>query len=408
MDNSTAVESTDSTEIPKSQIKTRRIKVFHLITSLEIGGAQNGLLLGLPRLDQDRYEHVLCSIMDQMQMAGKFRQAGIEVFSLGLSRQSDLLVALRLRASLKQRRPDILHTYLLHANVLGRIVGRLVGINKIIGSERTIGLTTGWRRLATKLTNPLTDAVEVNSDMGAKAIERDLGVPSKKIEVVRSGFDFSAYKEPTRRQEIRSELGVSDDKHLVVSAARFRPSKGVEYVMRAFALAHARRPNMHLALAGEGEQFDYLENLSRELGVNENTTFLGRRTDVPDLLSAADSMLLASLNEGLPRISIEAMAAGKPVIATAVGATPEAVIDGETGILVPPKDVEAMATALIRLVDNSELQSRLGHAGRRHVERNYSVNNYVQRLDELYRQLLGNRRLPFEKPNVGDSTGSQV
>ena len=165
---------------------------------------------------------------------------------------------------------------------------------------------------------------------------------------------------------------------------------------------------MHLALAGEGEQFDYLENLSRELGVNENTTFLGRRTDVPDLLSAADSMLLASLNEGLPRISIEAMAAGKPVIATAVGATPEAVIDGETGILVPPKDVEAMATALIRLVDDSELQSRLGNAGRRHVERNYSVNNYVQRLDELYRQLLGNRRLPFEKPNVGDSTGSQV
>jgi glycosyltransferase involved in cell wall biosynthesis len=213
-------------------------------------------------------------------------------------------------------------------------------------------------------------------------------VPENKIEVVRSGFDFSAYAGPSRRQEIRSELGVNEDTHLVINAARFRPSKGVEYAVRAFAKTKKERPNTHLMIAGEGEQFDFLVTLAAELGVGESITFLGRRSDVPDLLSAADSMLLTSLNEGLPRISIEAMAAGKPVIATDVGATSEVVIDDETGILLQPKDVQAASDALIRLIDSSELRSRLGESGRQYVEKNYSVDKYVERLDGLYQKLI--------------------
>lgn len=380
---------TDDNEMIESKQKTRKIKVFHLITSLEVGGAQNGLLLGLPRFDNDRYEHVLCSVMAEMQMADLFTDAGVQVMSLGLKSKYDLMVAYRLRAALKNFRPDILHTYLLHANVLGRIVGRLSGVDTIIGSERTVGLTKGMRRVATMLTNPLTDAVEVNAKtVGASAME-DLGVPAEKIEVVRSGFDFSSYAGLSRRNELRSELGIGDDVHLVLSAARFRPSKGVEYAIRAFAAANEERPKSHLVIAGEGEQFDYLVKLSQNLGASESITFLGRRNDIPDLLAASDSMLLASLNEGLPRISIEAMAAGKPVIATDVGGTSEVVINNETGILVQPKDIEAVTSGIIGLIDSAELCTRLGETGRRHVQHNYSVDNYVARLDSLYRQLLG-------------------
>ena len=117
----------------------RNIKVLHLITSLEVGGAQHGLLLGLPRFNTDRYEHIICSLMNRIPMADQFRESGIEVHSLGLNRRTDLSVLVRLRKLMKKVRPDVLHTYLLHANVLGRIVGRLVGIPVIIGSERTIG-----------------------------------------------------------------------------------------------------------------------------------------------------------------------------------------------------------------------------------------------------------------------------
>ena len=375
---------------PVRPIPVRRIKIVHLITSLEVGGAQHGLLLGLPRFDADRYEHVICSIMARMQMAPLFRQAGIEVHTLGLRQKTDLLaVTLRLRSLLKRLRPDILHTYLLHGNVLGRIVGRLVGVHGIIGSERTIGQAGRWGRLATRLTNPLTDAVEVNSETGARAIERDLGVPPGKIEVVRSGIDLNAYGGMSKRTEIRSGLALTDHHHLVLYVGRLRPVKGVEYGIRAFAAARDQHANMHMALAGEGEQLGYLQNLANELGISEHISFLGVRNDLPELLSAADSVLMPSLAEGFPRTAIEAMAAGRPVIATRVGGTPEAIVDGETGILVPPMDVNAMVSALSRLVGDPNLQAQLGTNGRKRAEQNYSVDNYVTRLDGLYRQMLG-------------------
>jgi glycosyltransferase involved in cell wall biosynthesis len=366
----------------------RRIKVLHLITSLEVGGAQHGMLLGLPRFDIDKYEHIICSITDRMQMAEQFRKAGIEVHSLGLNRKTDLGVAIRLRKLLKQQRPDILHTYLLHSNVLGRVVGRLAGVPVIIGSERTIGQARLWGRLVTRLTNPLTDAVEVNSETGGRAIENFLGVPRQKVEVVRSGVDLSEFGSSTKRAQIRVDLKQPIDTHLVLFIGRLRPVKGVEFGIRAFAAALKQHPKMHLALAGEGELLQQLQAISVELGIADNVTFLGVRNDLPDLLAAADSLIMPSLNEGFPRVAIEAMASGTPVIATNVGGNPEAIIDEETGILVPSKDVPALTAALVRLVTDDQLQERLGSAGKERSNQNYSVEKYTSRLDELYSQLL--------------------
>jgi len=397
LDNSSGISSSDAIGTSIAELKLRRIKVLHLVTSLEVGGAQHGMLLGLPRFDSDQYEHIVCSIMDRMQMASQFREAGVEVRSLGLSRKTDIAVVLRLRALLKEIRPDVLHTYLLHGNILGRLIGRLVGVPVIIGSERTIGQARKWGRLATRLTNPLTDAVEVNSEIGGRAIERDLGVPSEKIELVRSGLDLSVFSSANRRDELRSEFGVTADQHLIVYMGRLRTVKGVEFGIRAFATALEQLPNIRMVLAGEGDQRNFLGSLVSELGISEQVEFLGVRNDVPELLGAADSVLMPSLTEGFPRTAIEAMAAGKPVIATNVGGTPEAVIDGETGILVPARDSDALSAAIVRLVGDTDLQARLAQAGRKRAEKNYSVDRYVSRLDELYRR--------FSRTEVDGSTG---
>ncbi|MGY8732816.1 MAG: glycosyltransferase [Pirellulales bacterium] len=389
MDNSSGISSSDAIGTSIAELKLRRIKVLHLVTSLEVGGAQHGMLLGLPRFDSDQYEHIVCSIMDRMQMASQFREAGVEVRSLGLSRKTDIGVVLRLRALLKEIRPDVLHTYLLHGNILGRLIGRLVGVPVIIGSERTIGQARKWGRLATRLTNPLTDAVEVNSEIGGRAIERDLGVPSEKIELVRSGLDLSVFSSASRRDELRSEFGVTADQHLIVYMGRLRTVKGVEFGIRAFATALEQLPNIRMVLTGEGDQRNFLSSLVSKLGISEQVEFLGVRNDVPELLGAADSVLMPSLTEGFPRTAIEAMAAGKPVIATNVGGTPEAIIDGETGILVPARDSDALASAIVRLVGDSDLQARLGAAGRERAAQNYSVDKYVSRLDEMYRRYSG-------------------
>ena len=387
---------------PSNGDSNRSIKVLHLITSLEVGGAQHGLLLGLPRFDPERYEHIICSLMIRIPMAEQFRESGIEVHALGLKRRTDLSVVLRLRRLMKKVKPDVLHTYLLHANVLGRIVGRLVGIPVIIGSERTIGQAGPWGRLATKLSNPLTDVVEVNSELGAKAIEIDLGVPPRKIEIVRSGVDLKKFEPSAHRETIRSEIGLKEDQHLVLYVGRLRPVKGIEYGLRAFAAAQSQLHSIHMALAGEGEQLDHLKKIVRELNISNHVTFLGVRNDLPDLLSAADSVLMPSLKEGFPRTAIEAMASGKPIIATDVGGTSEAIIDGETGILVPAQNIEVMTSALLKLVNDKNLRSKLGEAGRQRSKNNYSANNYATRLDQLYRQLLNQHRPSTQMPMNSD------
>lgn len=367
-----------------SQSDNNRIKIVHLVTSLEVGGAQHNMLLGLPRLDPKKYEHILISIMDRMQMEQQFKEQGIEVHSLGLNRKIDLAVALRLRSLLKKLRPDILHTYLIHGNVLGRIVGRLVGVPIIIGSELTIGQAGILGKLLTKLTNPLTNAVEVNSETGGKAVVADLGVPKEKIEVILSGLDLDAFGGTENRTNIRREIGVSDDQHLVLFVGRLCPVKGPEYGIKAFAVAASKNPNLYLALAGEGEQRSFLENFTTELGIEEKTTFLGARKDLADVLSAADSILMPSLTEGFPRVANEAMAASKPIVATRVGGIPEAIIDDVTGLLIESKDIDAMSDAIIRVSSDTELQQRLGNTARQHAEVHYSAASYVSQLDEMY------------------------
>ncbi len=381
----------------------KRTKIVHLVTSLEVGGAQHNMLLGLPRLDPERYEHILVSIMDRMQMEQQFRQLGIDVHTLGLSRKTDLAVALRLRSLLQKLRPDILHTYLIHGNILGRIVGRLVGVPVIIGSELTIGQAGRLGKLATKLTNPLTDAVEVNSETGGRAVVTDLGVPAEKVEVVLPGLDLDAFSCTKNRSSIRSQIGVQEHQHLVLYIGRLRSVKGVEYGIKAFARAAEANPTLHLALAGDGEQRDYLENLAYDLGISKRATFLGERSDLPDVLSAADSVLMPSLREGFPRVAIEAMAASKPVIATKVGAISEAIIDDNSGILVVSRDVPAMSTAINHLTGDSDLQARLGANARTRVENRYSAELYVARLDEMYSQWSTDKSAATAPKTIQDS-----
>ena len=132
------------------------------------------------------------------------------------------------------------------------------------------------------------------------------------------------------------------------------------------------------------DQRNFLENFTTELGIEEKTTFLGARNDLPDVLSAADSILIPSLNEGFPRVANEAMASSKPIVATRVGGIPEAIINDVTGLLVESKDIDAMSNAIIRISSDTELQKQLGNTARQHAEVHYSASSYVSRLDEMY------------------------
>lgn len=364
----------------------RRKKVLHLITSLELGGAQSGLLLGLPRFENDEYAHILCSITDRMNMAEDFEKVGVKTMSLQLQNKTDFMVVWRLRKLLKEVKPDVLHTYLLHGNLLGRVVGSLTGVPVIISSERTIGQARRWGRILTRLTNPLAQAVEVNSSAGKLSVIKDLGVPESKVRIIRSGFDLNSITSQNVETNIRNELGLNEDTRVILMAGRLRPVKGIDYGIRAFTKLVEDVPNAHLIIAGDGEERENLEGLARSLSVHEKTTFLGVRSDLPGLLRESDAFLLPSLNEGFPRVAVEALAIGCPVVATNVGGTPEIVIDGHTGILVESKNSGQMADALKRVIEDSELSSKLVTQGRENTVK-YGIDSYVQSLDTLYTEL---------------------
>jgi len=370
----------------------RRKKVLHLITSLELGGAQSGLLLGLPRFENDEYEHILCSITDRMNMAEEFENAGVKTMSLQLQNKTDFMVVWRLRKLLKEVKPDVLHTYLLHGNLLGRVVGSLTGVPVIISSERTIGQARRWGRILTRLTNPLAQAVEVNSSAGKLSVIKDLGVPEPKVRIIRSGFDLNSITSQNVETNIRNELGLNEDTRVILMAGRLRPVKGIDYGIRAFTKLVEDVPNAHLIIAGDGEERENLEGLARSLSVHEKSTFLGVRSDLPGLLRESDAFLLPSLNEGFPRVAVEALAIGCPVVATNVGGTLEIVIDGQTGIIVESKNPGQMADGLSNLLNDRALTRGLVESGK-NLAGEFAIERYVDSLNGFYTDLLDSRDL---------------
>jgi glycosyltransferase involved in cell wall biosynthesis len=210
-----------------------------------------------------------------------------------------------------------------------------------------------------------------------------LGVPPAKLAVVRNGIPIRGAVRP-RDPALRAELVRGRPGFVVLTPARFHEQKGHAYLLEAAAQV----PDATFVFAGEGELRPAMERRARELGVMDRCMFLGHRADVPALLAAADLFVLPSLFEGLPVSVLEAMAAERPIIATAVGGTDEAVVDGATGLLVPPRDAVALAAAISRLRAEPALARRLARAGRARVEADFSSEATARGVMQVYEGLM--------------------
>jgi glycosyltransferase involved in cell wall biosynthesis len=216
------------------------------------------------------------------------------------------------------------------------------------------------------------------------------GVSPEKVVTIYNGVDAENFSTSGTRTtgQVLQPFGIPTDVPLVGSVGRFRPQKGYADLLVAMKQVKENAPTARLLLVGDAELQADLEAKAMSLGLDEVVTFAGVRTDVPEILTALDVFVLASLWEGMPNAILEAMAAGLPVVATAVGGTPEVVVDGVTGLLVPPRDPTALAQAITRLLDDPDLRQRMGRAGRERVLQHFSVEQMVKRTQTLYEQLL--------------------
>jgi len=367
----------------------KRIRVLQMISSWGTGGTENGLSL----------------------MGGMFRQKGIDLKianfypgqipdswwqQYGADYKSFPCKALTLKSFftlyqfLKKEKPDVIDLYGLRMNLLGRVVGKLAGVPVIISGVRQ---TEDWRKwyhvMMDRLTSPLVDCYVSNSQAGYRiTLEREKVKPEK-VKVIYNGVDLKKYDVVVNRKDILKSVGVDDpEKTVFITPAVIRYEKGHETLVTAIAKYEAMLDNCIFLFAGEGVLRPKIEQMVAGLNLQSKIRFLGRRTDVIVLLKASDVFVLPSYFEGLPRSVAEAMAAGLPVIATAVSGTPELVDNGVTGLLVPPKDYKALGEAMVRLNNDKELARSLGNAGKKKAYENYDVNQVASQMADLYKKIL--------------------
>ncbi|MEA3308129.1 MAG: glycosyltransferase, partial [Chloroflexota bacterium] len=235
----------------------------------------------------------------------------------------------------------------------------------------------------------LTDRVACVSQLVADFAVEEVGIPRHKIVVIPNGIDAQAFEHLPAKPQARARLGLPLNSTLVGTVARLNPVKRLDVLLQATALMN----DVHVVIVGAGPEWERLKTLRKQLGLADRVHLAGQQSNVPEWLAALDLFALTSDWEGMSNALLEAMAAGLPVVATAVGGTPEVVVDGETGFLVPPRDPNALAQAIIRLLRDPDLRHQMGEAGRARVAAHFSVEQMVRKTEALYEKLLAEKGL---------------
>jgi glycosyltransferase involved in cell wall biosynthesis len=372
----------------------RRIRVAYLIDRLQRAGAQAHLGQLVSRLDKGGFEPEVVCLLAGGPVSEEMKGRGVPVEVLGLGRlygPRALAELVRFARRLRERRIDVLHTYLVSANIYGTIAARMARV-PVITSRRDVGFSRNWRlRLVEeRLINPLVDRVVAVSPAVAELTGREHGLPPGRLVTIENGVDVEVWTpEGQPRAEARRELALREDEIAVGVIGHLSPVKGHADFLRAAAHVYAQDSRARFVLVGDGPLRPALEALAASLGLGPRVVFAGTRADMPRVLSALDVVAVPSHSEGMSNALLEAMAMALPVVATRVGGNPDVVRDGVTGRLVPPRDPAALARALGELVKDPAARQSLGRAARRHVADNLSLSGMVRRYEELYRGVTG-------------------
>ena len=364
------------------------IPVLHLITELDVGGAQTALYRLLANRQDEQFQyHVACLYNGDGKTAEQIRGLGITVTDLGMRSPWHVGAMWHLYRLLRRERPFILYTWLFHANISGRIVGRLTRVPIIISGRRGLSIGGTGREQLTRWTASLDDRVVAVCEMARQAEIKHAGGRPEKVVTIYNGIKL-AQVSSSARVTMRQKWGIAPEIMLLGFVGRLHPVKGVGDLLRAVAVLRPQHPFLRLLIVGDSPLRADLEQQAAAFSLSDTVIFAGRQDDVAAVLPGLDVLVLPSLAEGLSNILLEAMAAGLPVVATAVGGTPELVIDGETGLLVPPQDADSLALAIRQLLENPILARQMGEAGRRRVQTHFSMEQMVKQTEQLYDALL--------------------
>lgn len=365
--------------------------ILHIQKVKYIAGSENHLLLLLPQLVRYGYAPTMLVLADPEDEPDTFcecmRSNGIPTDVLRMRGDIDLVLLWRLTRYMRQHRFKLVHTHLFHADLYGAMAARLAGVPKIVCSQHGFDLWrhNRWLALLDRLANSQQNQIIVISSAIGRWLVEVEGLPATKMTTVHYALDAQAF----RTNINRGSLSLPGTRPMIGVVARLIKSKGIDILLTAFVDVRQQHPEASLVIIGDGPERDALELQAQTLDITDATFFLGKRSDVSALMREFDVFVLPTFGEGFGLVLLEAMAWGKPIVSTDALAVPEIVVHGETGLLVPPKDSDALAKAICYLLDNPRHAQVMGERGLRRLDTNFTVQRMVEQTVQVYNQVLG-------------------
>jgi len=370
----TSTPSTSSTFQASPKSAGKRLRVCHLSMTLRTGGLER-LLVDLGRFhDPSRYELSFVALGSLGQPAEDLKDAGFPVRSLEVSAHGKAKTIQELKDYFKYRQIDILHTHNTYPHFYGAMAARWAGVKTIINTQHGRGCGAGWKALwQFRLANRLSSRIVGVSEDALKLCQNQDPRSASRMQCIWNGIDLDrfAYCGPQSAP-------------VAMAVGRLSPEKDFPTLLRAIRKVVVVHPGFKLKLVGDGSERALLEKMAADLKIERHVEFLGERKDVPALLETAGFYVSSSKTEGISLTLLEAMAVGLPVVTTSVGGNPEIVMPGINGSLVPPLNPDALAVAMMNMIEQHEHWSDMAQLGRLRIEQNFSIRNMVARYEELY------------------------
>lgn len=378
----------------------RRLNVLHIITKLELGGAQKSALYIVTLLNKDRYNLWLVSSNEGVLVPDALNIPKINVSFLPTLKRTidlirDFLTLISLTRFIKNKKFDIVHTHSSKAGILGRWAARFAGVPVILHTihgwgfhDRQNPLMRRFFIFLERITAKITDKlISVSQSDIKKGLDAGIATADK-YTLIRYGIpirEFANCKVNIKKK--KEELGLKTDSPVVGMVACFKPQKAPEDFLKVVAIVKKVFPETKFLLVGDGILRKKLENLRNRFNLKKDLVFAGWRRDIPQIMSILDVWVLTSLWEGSPINLLEAMACALPIVATSTGGAQEIIQNGVNGFLVPAGDIQAMAQRIVTLLENKVLACKMGQEGRKSLDFSFEIKYTVKQIDKLYQTL---------------------
>jgi glycosyltransferase involved in cell wall biosynthesis len=381
--------------IEETKASGPRPRIMLFTDSFLRGGTEQQFVRFVKAIDRNQYDILVACLRRSGPLLSEVESLGVSVVEFPIDSLYNFKAAklfVQLVRFLRREQIHIVHTFDFYTSIFAVPAARLAGVPVVLASRRELlNLRTPWQQRAIRVACSMATGVVVNS----RAVGHDMaGVESggrRKIDILPNSIDLDKFEQKSSTGEIRRKLGLSPTSILIGALGNLRPEKNLEtFLLAARAIVDAI-PSAEFLVIGDGPEDNNLKSLVNDLHLSESVHFLGERPDVPDLLAALDILVMSSYSESFPNAILEAMAMGKPVVATNVGGIPEVVEEGQTGFLVPARDPKAMAERVLSLCRDSVLRLRMGRAARARVENNFTVQAVTARLEGIYVRSLRER-----------------